>query len=123
MVQVLESRSFDFNISGASMAFLLRSFFQFIVFKVIKVHVDKQLHFLVCDFLINVIKDRTVGASKGRHLTRLRLTEAMKPFFHTRMSLKSELCLIPALIDAVVDALTAHTLAATVMEPPLAFKM
>ena len=92
MVQVLESRSFDFNISGALMAFPLRSFFQFIVFKVIKVHVDKQLHFLVCDFLINIIKDRTVGASKGRGecilqgrvakgFVETRLTEAITPFF------------------------------------------
>ena len=40
---------------------------------------------------------------------------------YTRMSLKPELCLIPALIDAVVDALTAHTLAAAVMEPPVTF--
>ena len=49
------------------------------------------------------------------------LTEAIKSFLCTRMFFKSELCLIPALIDAVVDALTAHTLAAAVMEPPLAF--
>ena len=39
----------------------------------------------------------------------------------TRMSLKPELCLIPALIDAVVDALATHTLAAAVMEPPVTF--
>ena len=40
---------------------------------------------------------------------------------YTRMSLKSDLCRIPALIDAVIYALAAHTLTAAVMEPPVTF--
>ena len=60
MVQVLESRSFDFNFR-ASLA--LRSFFQFIILKVIIIHVDEHFHFFICDFFVNVIEDRTVGAS------------------------------------------------------------
>jgi len=56
--------------------------------KVIKVHIDKPLHFFISNILINIIKQRTI--------------------------------LTPALINAIIDALTADTLAAAVMEPPVA---